>query len=755
MRLQNGASVTLALAAALLFGGCVNHAAPPALPSGPVPEATEPYVEKAWLLPWTMFQANSWHSGYRYGVPPVRIPKVRWKAEIGIQGYLNNPVIANGLVFVGSSGKEHNKSDPLDGVYCLDAASGKMLWHFRTDEDACGVAFWRDRIFATGDDGFLRCLAARDGKPLWKLKCEGRLYCQPLIFQDMVLVGDASGCVVAVDPATGAVRWRTKVANAPATVRGGLAASIEYVYAVFVDGSVACLDPAGRTKWTRRISEKNQFYPAPTVDDGVVYLGYARDTFYTTAAIVALDAGTGKTKWGLPDRPDSEQGQIGGDFTNIRSSFAVWKGLLLYGETYSNELAAYGADSGKKQWSVDLGKPMFPHWPSPAIAGNVLYLPRHDGAIYAVDLESRKMIWQMYLGDVAQVGPNLPAKIMPSGWEHCAWDPAVGKPLYASPGLDSDGTIFVGSGQGWLYAIEDSAPAPGLTELYGRELDGKLLHFERFKYPVLFSLKPGCVPMWYKDGKEMLAGLISQVRSAPPESRIIILAHRAWGPIRKSGGEVYHVRCAEAVKDFLVSQGVAPNRIQCWDCQNRYPLKNECTGDGWAANQRTEIAVVQQFPTTAPASGPSPERAPSSRPSAAQSGAKELYGRKLEGKLLRMDRISTDKLFHIARGCIPKWNEEPPPLLAPSIAAIKAAPANTRIIVFSHRAGDIIRRNGGELYCPRCADKVRDYLIQQGIAADRIQAFGMRDDFRLIVPERTAEAKKTNQRIEIVLVAPE
>ncbi|MFP4354730.1 MAG: PQQ-binding-like beta-propeller repeat protein [Phycisphaerae bacterium] len=35
-----------------------------------------------------------------------------------------------------------------------------------------------------------------------------------------------------------------------------------------------------------------------------------------------------------------------------------------------------------------------------------------------------------------------------------AWKPAVGDALYATPAIAADGTIVLGTGQGWLYAIE-------------------------------------------------------------------------------------------------------------------------------------------------------------------------------------------------------------------------------------------------------------------------------------------------------------
>ena len=71
------------------------------------------------------------------------------------------PVAANGTVFIGCSvtGK----------VLALEAKSGRVKWTFFTEGPVrMAPAAWRDRVFAASDDGHLYCLAAADGKLLWK-----------------------------------------------------------------------------------------------------------------------------------------------------------------------------------------------------------------------------------------------------------------------------------------------------------------------------------------------------------------------------------------------------------------------------------------------------------------------------------------------------------------------------------------------------------------------------------------------------------
>ena len=72
-------------------------------------------------------------------------------------------MIANRRLFFGSS------ADCC--VHALDAVTGRELWTFYTSGPVrLAPAIWRDRVLVASDDGFLYCLAADNGKLLWKLR---------------------------------------------------------------------------------------------------------------------------------------------------------------------------------------------------------------------------------------------------------------------------------------------------------------------------------------------------------------------------------------------------------------------------------------------------------------------------------------------------------------------------------------------------------------------------------------------------------
>lgn len=192
---------------------------------------------------WGIYQKNIERTSVA-DYPEISNPKILWKTEIGIQGYLNNSIVIGKMVYVGSSGLVHNKSDRKDGIYCLNAQTGQIIWHHKTPNDACGVAYSDGIVISTGDDGYLRGINAASGKQVWELNRRGPLYSQPLIISGKVFAGDASGSLLAVEAATGKLLWQTKLTSS--NVRGGLSSDGKKIFAAFVDGTVAALDMDGK-----------------------------------------------------------------------------------------------------------------------------------------------------------------------------------------------------------------------------------------------------------------------------------------------------------------------------------------------------------------------------------------------------------------------------------------------------------------------------------------------------------------------------
>jgi hypothetical protein len=97
----------------------------------------------------------------------------KWKTKIGVTTYRTNMVFHNGKIFIGSNGEDRNfKNDDFDGVYEIDAKSGKILHHytlpFMGDNDVNGVAIADGKLFFGTDNYYFFCFDLTSKQELWK-----------------------------------------------------------------------------------------------------------------------------------------------------------------------------------------------------------------------------------------------------------------------------------------------------------------------------------------------------------------------------------------------------------------------------------------------------------------------------------------------------------------------------------------------------------------------------------------------------------
>jgi outer membrane protein assembly factor BamB len=396
--------------------------------------------------------ARTGHSSAR----PITTPALLWKSMVGIQGWLNGPVLAGALVLVPSSGEKHNTPDARDGVHALELHTGRARWHAHFDGDANGAAVASDKVFATSDDGSTYALSLVDGKVLWREKGQGKVYTTPLPIGDRVIVGDASGALRAYAQADGRPLWKTQLDGA---LRGGASSDGQSVYAVSQGGEAIALSLDGKEIWRRTLTRPGygggravpiEAYSPPIVADSLLIIPFARDTSYESPALVALDRATGKTRW------EAKAKAGGPEWGNIRSTPALVNGTLVYSEPYSGDVVSIDAKSGRVRQRITVGPCFFPQWASPAAAGDLVYVPRFDGAVYAVRAGTGAVAWQLYLGDRHHVSQGLPPAF--GRGPGCAWEVPIGSPLFAPAAVSEEGILLVGSGEGVLYAIGDSAP---------------------------------------------------------------------------------------------------------------------------------------------------------------------------------------------------------------------------------------------------------------------------------------------------------
>lgn len=401
---------------------------------------------------WSTFQGGPARTGCA-STAVISDPRILWQAEVGIQGWLNNPIVVGNSVFVSSAGVAQFVDDRRDAIYALDLRNGKQIWYYQAEKDVNGIGYLDGIVVATGDEGRIWALSAHDGDPIWVVDFGREIptYSNPLTVDGMVVIGDDSGRVTAFDIDDGTQLWQQEVTGA---VRGGAASDGEAIYVAGEGHEVLALDMSGKVLWRTEVSgrgeglEGTRVFATPTVAGDLVIVTLVRANVSAEPAVVALDRLTGEIAWQAVD----VAGLKTGNWANIRSSVAVAGDVVVFGEAYSDSLVALDLQTGQTRWSVAAGSYCLPHWPSPAITGGQVILAREDGGLYAISLADKSVVWEIYLGNYrAQPAGNFPPGF---GEEFCEQSES-GFAILSSPAITAEGIIIVGTLEGFIYAIGD------------------------------------------------------------------------------------------------------------------------------------------------------------------------------------------------------------------------------------------------------------------------------------------------------------
>jgi outer membrane protein assembly factor BamB len=172
------------------------------------------------------------------------------KTKIKDQAYeRGKPAIdsAHLRVFVGSQD---------GGLYALDARTGDTLWRFNTKGPVqCEPLYdpTEDVLYFGSTDGALYKARARDGKMLYRFDSNAEIAEKPVIEGKTVFFMNANDTLVAIDRATGKLKWyqaRTPAFGIEVAGYSGCAVGGGRVVAAFSDGSVmAYATSDGAEQW--------------------------------------------------------------------------------------------------------------------------------------------------------------------------------------------------------------------------------------------------------------------------------------------------------------------------------------------------------------------------------------------------------------------------------------------------------------------------------------------------------------------------
>lgn len=189
-----------------------------------------------------------------------------------------------------------------DGMlHCLSADDGESQWQaVLSSESVAPAGFDRRRLFVHTVDGRLTALERDSGKQAWSYEnampvLTVRGTGTPLVLDDFVITGFATGKVVALDKTLGIPRWDKRLAvpdgrselERLVDVDGSPIWDNGRIYAASYHGNIASLSIHGETEW----EEEGSSYTSPVLALGTLYLTLDDDR------IQAYDQRNGASQW--------------------------------------------------------------------------------------------------------------------------------------------------------------------------------------------------------------------------------------------------------------------------------------------------------------------------------------------------------------------------------------------------------------------------------------------------------------------------
>lgn len=341
---------------------------------------------------WPNFLLNA---GMRPGqvdqiAPPLQLD---WVANVGSNIYHCSPIVADGKVFIASidDGDAQNCY-----VYAHDVATGQLLWKSQTRNSIKHAIAYADGLILAADQiGYLYAFEAKDGSLRWERDLELNVlpsYVGGLTTHNGVVYAGDGRRFSAINIENGQLLWQNdewpqgQGTPAPPSIGNGVilaSSNWRHLYAFEVK--------TGKPLWNNTEHGLRFRNAAPAFYDGA---------FYTTSksALFKIAPQTGKVL--LMTETDYN--------LNASASPAVTKDLIIIGTTNAG-IRAFDRRTFQEVWHFETAPAMTVSVPysgarvktvaaSPVISDGRVYVGGLDGNFYCLDAKSGKKEWSLALG---------------------------------------------------------------------------------------------------------------------------------------------------------------------------------------------------------------------------------------------------------------------------------------------------------------------------------------------------------------------
>ena len=296
------------------------------------------------------------------------------------------------------------------GVTITERATGEAYEHGRAEIDPV-----KRRVFVGSSDGGLYALRADDGRGLWRFETLGPVQCEPLYdpIEDVVYFGSNDGALYKVAAFDGKLLWRFST-NAEISRRPVLKKGLLYV--VNANDTIIAIETAtGKIRWTQHrrpaFGMEIAGYAGPLVTDDRVYVAFS------DGRVAAYDPNDGADRWPLVDlsaEAEHSQGDVPRylDVDTTPIADTITAGKVVYVASYAGGVFALDATMGGRVWANDRasGVTQLTLWEEPSHeprdgvgpwvpARKLLLASSGTTGLWALSVEDGREIWRRSLPD--------------------------------------------------------------------------------------------------------------------------------------------------------------------------------------------------------------------------------------------------------------------------------------------------------------------------------------------------------------------
>lgn len=416
--------------------------------------------------PWSTVRGNASRSGLR-DAPAIQQPRIQWRTEVGIMGYPNVIAEDGTAIYVSTQGREHDVPDEWDGVVALSPTDGRILWRYRTESDANGMTLHNGVLYVGTDGGYMHAVQASDGAPVWKRALGCAVYTAPAVDDTFVTIV-RDGKVFRLFRATGVPE--RELASCRDSERSGISAQGDETVSFSSSDKLRLFEGVDR-RWSTPVREHGEEYNAgwqpPVILQGLVIQAdngwpMRNDStdedaspFLKRAALIAWWRDNGERAWMIDLNGVDPDARHRASLLHSQSLPLVVHGSLYAVSALRPEITIYNASTGTPTGRIPLPDCRLRQFSSPVGTNDVGYLARHDGVVYQFDYATQRITWALSVGKVGVSGQRVTHA--PSTTDGCTAAPVDGSAIFATPTIAADGSLYVGSGEGWVYALTDAA----------------------------------------------------------------------------------------------------------------------------------------------------------------------------------------------------------------------------------------------------------------------------------------------------------